>query len=204
MFAILATTRVATSQPVPDPGPPPANPGPPAANPAPPSVPKPPPPNPYPDPLPPQEPVVEPQPPPQPQGFLLTPDEVALLQRGEIDGDKRLYGIVANAVVGYGLGQALQGRWKDTGWKFTLGQGAGTVLFFAAAGRDSVGFELTAAACLITFYIWGIVDAAIGPERHNDRIRDIKLRNGIPITARLSPYVQRSHESGTAGLSLRF
>lgn len=187
LLALVATTRVAFAQPVePPPDPPPA-----------------PPIDPYPAPLPPQEPIVS-QPPPEPAPLVFTPDEAMLLQRGEIDGDKRVYGIVANVVIGFGLGQAIQGRWKDTGWKFTLGQTGGVILFFAAAGQEgqNIGFELVAGLTLLAFYGWGIIDAAVGPEKHNDRIREIKARHGIPYT--LAPYVNRTHEGGTAGLAFRF
>lgn len=136
--------------------------------------------------------------------MILTPSEAALLQRGEIESDMHVLGIVANAVVGFGLGQALQGRWlSDGGWRFTVGMAGGTALFFAAAGREgqNVGIELAAAATLLTFYVWGIVDAATGPQRHNNRIRDIKLRHGIPLAM---PYVQHADSARTAGLVLRF
>lgn len=156
--------------------------------------------DPYPQPLPPQPVVVEPQ--PEPQQIVLTSEEAALLQRGEIGPDLLTYGIVANALVGFGLGQAIQGRWKQAGWKFTLGQSGGMVLFFTTAGSDgNIGVQLLAAGTLLTFYVWGIIDAATGPQRHNIRVRDVKLRHGIPLAM---PYVAKHEHGSTAGVVFRF
>jgi len=52
----------------------------------------------------------------------LTYDEYRLLRRGEISERTRFGGILASDLFGLGIGQAMQGRWLETGWLFTFGE----------------------------------------------------------------------------------
>src|SRR5436190_11246957 len=77
--------------------------------------------------------------PPQPYqpayAIPLTRDEYALLARGEISDGAQLGGGLAALFFGFGTGQAIQGRWGDTGYIFTLGEGATTALMIAGMVR---------------------------------------------------------------------
>lgn len=195
----------------PDPGPPPM--GPPVMAPEP-YPPEPYPPQPYPgQPYPGQAPY--PYPPVQ-----LTPEEHQLLAEGEISLGQHAGGVAANWLLGFGIGQAIQGRWSDTGWMFTLGEAAGITLMVAGAVRSCFGCEGNdddGATLLIggligymAFHIWSIVDAATGPAGHNRKVRALKQRVGLPMHAsqRVLPYVAPAQAGGggggTAGLMLRF
>ena len=68
---------------------------------------------------------------PPPLSLQLTDDDVKLLNRGEISDDRWLGGGVASVLVGFGVGQAIEGRWGETGWIFTLGEGGSFASMFA-------------------------------------------------------------------------
>lgn len=155
------------------------------------------------------------------QPTVLTPEEHELLLRGEIDDSAQIGGAAVNLFVGFGLGQAIQGRWSDTGWIFTLGElGSMAVLMGAAIDAiddcgnhdqcadtdENVGLMVGAALAFTVFRVWSVGDAIAGPSAHNRRVRDIKMRVGIPVRlGELRPYVRRSGDGGgTAGLSLHF
>src|SRR5690349_5932967 len=93
-------------------------------------------PQPYPQPNP------QPQPYPQPyapapyayQPQQLTAEEYELLAEGEISEGAHYGGAALSFFFGLGAGQAVQGRWGETGWIFTLGEiGAAGLLFYGVA-----------------------------------------------------------------------
>lgn len=159
--------------------------------------------------------------PPYGQPALLTPEEHDLLLRGEIEDGARFGGAAVNLFVGFGLGQAIQGRWSDTGWIFTLGEAASMTVMFASFidAVDDCGYEdncddtdanvtlvIGSMLAFTVFRVWSVGDAISGPSAHNRRVRDIKMRVGIPVRlGELRPYVNRTRDGGgTAGLSLSF
>ncbi len=179
----------------------------------------PPPPQPYPQP-------VQTVPAPyqyQPQPIQLTSDEQALLEQGEISDSAHLGGGVASFLVGFGVGQIVQGRWSETGWIFTLGETASIVAVFVGAAKafdncfdrdtschnnDGETYLIAGVAGLLVFRAWEIVDAFTGPSKHNRRVRELKMRLGIPqpmYSKQLTPYLNKTRDGGgTAGLTFRF
>jgi hypothetical protein len=159
-----------------------------------------------------------------PQGMVpiqLSADDHAILQRGEIPQNMQLVGAVANTFLAFGIGQAIQGRWGETGWIFTLGQGASIALMIGGAVRavecdfdqrcnnnGAAGALIAGAIGFTVFYIWGIVDAVTGPAAHNRRVRELRMRLGIPqpMWSRPLPYLDKARDGGggTAGLVFRF
>lgn len=155
-----------------------------------------------------------------PQGYYqqqpqLTLDERELLADGEISSGQVVMGVVLNGWLGFGLGQAVQGRWSDTGWIFTVGEPlALTIALSTAIGCDVDGVcndreRTVILGSLLGFFglrLWSIVDAVTGPRAHNRRVRDLQMRMGmLPAEYSLVPYVMPVAEGGaTAGLSLRF
>jgi hypothetical protein len=225
LFVVIAFQSAARAQPGPDTSPP--RPAAPSAQPgqpypAQPGQPYPPPGQPYPPP------GIAVPPPYQYQPIPLTSVEQDLLNSGEIADNRHVGGIVVSLFFGLGIGQAVQGRYGDTGWIFTLGETASVVALFVGVvktiddcfdTRDEPGCNdhSTGNALLIgglvglaAFRIWEVVDAITGPPRHNARVRELRLRLGMPPTSfarRLKPYLAPplSHDGGaTAGLSLRF
>ncbi|HEU0033113.1 MAG TPA: hypothetical protein VFQ53_20915 [Kofleriaceae bacterium] len=211
---LLAFAGVASAQPGATPSSPPA------------PDPYPPPPSGYPPP-----PVNQPQPQPyaqpQPQPYLvpvqLTPDENELLMRGEISDGAHVGGGIASLFIGFGVGQAIQGRWGDTGWIFTLGESASFVALvygmtqmfndcFATVestcdNNDGEGLFIAGLLGYTVFRTWGVVDAFAGPPKHNRRVRELRMRLGMPqpLYTRMLPYVNKTRDGGgVAGLSLSF
>ncbi len=132
----------------------------------------------------------------------LTSDDRELLASGEIPNVGGA--MVADAFVGFGLGQAIEGRWGETGWIFTFGETIATAVFFDGLVRtfdcgptpslgvrrcpSDNGLALGGAIALTVLRVWGIVDTTVGPVHHNARLRALR--------ARLEP--------NAGGLALRF
>jgi len=192
-------------------------------------------PQPYPQPQP--QPQPYPQPQPQPYGpqygygqqpvmqYQLTLDERYLLERGFISDGEWIGGGLVNVFFGFGIGQAIQGRWSERGWIFTLGQGVSGVAFMYGFVRwfgdcfqpdtgcddNSTGFGLMMAGMvgMTVFYVWGAIDAFAVPPEHNRKVRALRMRLGMPVPmyARLAPYVTSPKgDTGGAvgGLTIRF
>jgi hypothetical protein len=66
--------------------------------------------------------------PPQLQPPQLTSEEWNLLDEGEIGQGRHFAGFLLSLSPGFGLGQAVQGRWSERGWIFTFGEAAGIAL----------------------------------------------------------------------------
>jgi len=152
-------------------------------------------------------------------------EEAAVLARGEISDD-RMSGGVALSLLGFGIGQAAQGRWSDTGWKLALAEGGGLIglgggfaLIFAgwASSESSpnlsslgsvAGVELVAlsAITIVGAHFAGIYDAATGPRDHNARVRALRERYGMASIPRtqFAPYAVPARGGGVAGLAIRF
>lgn len=161
---------------------------------------------------------------PPPQRFVpvqLTSEEQLLLQSGEISLGAHAGGVVVNWLVGFGLGQAIQGRWDETGWIFTLGEAvtfgaliyglSQSCLLFCTEEQEDRNREVAPLLIggligYLGFHIWSIADAAIGPAKHNRKVRELRMRLGMPPMAqRLMPYVNKTRDGGgVAGISLRF
>lgn len=192
--------------------------------------PPPPDPQPYPQPPPQQPPPPQPyaQPVPyQPGGYMpvqLSRDDAELLQRGEITEGAHFGGAAASIFLGFGLGQAIQGRYGDTGWIFTVGEAASFVALMIGVTQmvedcfDTIddncnesrgeGLFIGGLVGFFAFRIWEVVDAFGGPSKHNRKVRELRMRLGMPVpmyTKRVMPYVNRTRDSGaTAGLVFRF
>src|SRR5262249_19958455 len=148
----------------------------------------------------------------------LTADERELLAQGEIDDDTRVAGGLLATFVGLGIGQAVEGRWTQTGWIFTLGEGAtgaaftvGLIASFSCGGGGMMnmtctnhggGLLLVGMLGFLGFRVAGAVDGFVGPSRHNARVRALKQRLGYPV----APYIgHAAADDGTvAGLGFRF
>src|SRR5690606_6489502 len=77
------------------------------------------------------QPYYQPQ---QPIQVQVTPDEQELLERGFISQGQHVGGGLAAMFIGFGVGQAVQGRWSDKGWIFTIGEGLAIAgLFYGVA-----------------------------------------------------------------------
>jgi hypothetical protein len=146
----------------------------------------------------------------------LTEDEQELLAQGEISDGRYIGGAVTSLFFGLGLGQAVQGRYSDTGKIFTIGElGSFTAVLIGAIGSiDSEGNHDGSTALLtggligyVVFRAWDVVDAFTGPPSQNARLRQLRMRLGLPAYAKVLPYVAPSMSrtgGGTVGVTFRF
>ncbi|MEO7094875.1 MAG: hypothetical protein ABI175_16570 [Polyangiales bacterium] len=140
----------------------------------------------------------------------LTDEEADILAHGEISLGKRITGGILASTLGFGVGQAVEGRWRYTGWIFTIGEG-GSLLLVGYAGIDMLlntdhrqqGDWQTYALFggLIVFgglKIWDGIDGWVGPPRHNARYRELLERTGRQpgLMDRIKPYVGAPVNSG--------
>ena len=148
--------------------------------------------------------------------ITLSANDQALLNIGEITDGQRIGGVAAAFFVGLGLGQIVEGRWSDTGWIFTFGEiasvglvvhGAAEALSTCGPGHGNCGgnngWLLGGMLALCTFRVWEVIDAAVVPQRHNARLRALKVRMTAPVFA---PYASSSAtgDGAVAGLAARF
>lgn len=157
----------------------------------------------------------------------LSDDDRALLERGEISHDQIVGGAVLEGVFGFGLGQAYQHRWTQTGWIYTFGEAGSFVTFMDGVfegirqcdgprhgGPCSAGsgVALGGAIALFAFRVIGTIDAAVVPRWHNAKVRALRARLAPPqVEARVVPYVApyvasgaATGTGGVAGFALRF
>ena len=125
---------------------------------------------------------------------MLTLEERHLLEDGEISDASYVGGGLLSLVPGFGLGQAVQGRWSDRGWIFTLGETAAMGLLIYGISKDDcflkleachddddgVGEFVAGALAYTGFRVWEIIDAWAVPPMHNRRVRELRLRLGYP------------------------
>lgn len=138
----------------------------------------------------------------------LTPREEALLAKGEMSGDRHVLGVVGAVVPGLGVGHLIQGRWKERGWIFTLGEFAAFGFIAAASSESDLDTNVVGAMAIVGWggflglRVWEVVDAVTGPRRHNRKVRELRART------RFAPYVaplaSDSRSGATAGVTFRF
>ncbi len=155
-----------------------------------------------------------------PNYHLLSFEEQRILRDGEISPGQVFGGGVLAVFFGFGTGQAVQGRWSSTGWKFALAEVAGfTAIIIGAtssishSGRrntNSSGQALMIGG-LVTFGVsrlWEIVDAFATPGQHNSRYRQVqwKAYGNQPYAPQYSLFVTPNNDTGggIAGLKMSF
>ena len=159
----------------------------------------------------------------------LSPEDQELLARGEINDGQWLVGGAVAIFVGFGLGQAVEGRYGDKGWIFTVGEVASfTALMVGVvdaascvdtpSGTCSNNNAATVDTLIIggaigfgVFRIWEVIDAFAAPPAQNERIRTLRMQLGLPPRQpgyAFAPYVAPAHtlrgDTTVAGLQLRF
>lgn len=124
------------------------------------------------------------------QPVQVTPDEYELLQRGEISQGQYIGGGILGSWMGFGTGHAVQERWTDKGWIFTVGESIG--FGFMMAGMISCldhaydydqserdcreGYFWGGFIALVGLRIWEIVDVWAYPPVHNRKVRELRAR----------------------------
>lgn len=161
----------------------------------------------------------------QPVQLQLSEEQQALLARGEIPLGAYITGGILSYALGFGIGHAVQGRWREGGWIFTAGEVASvTAIIFGASeanrydraypsseyeGQNRRGQKYMVAGIvgLIGFRVWGVIDAWVAPPIHNRKVRALKQQLGLTppsYSFYLAPPQGSSGSGGVAGLSLSF
>ena len=161
---------------------------------------------------------------PGPRRVVLSSDEADLLERGEVGNAAWIGGGLAAMFIGFGVGQAIQGRWGEQGWIFTLGEPvAVTVMTVGAvevladctdrcAHTSDRGAWMLVGGLLgfVGLRAWETLDAFVTPPADNLRLRELRQRLGLPAAQdayRLRPYLAPARGSaggGVAGVMLSF
>lgn len=161
----------------------------------------------------------------QPHRYVLSSDDADLLERGEVSDVAYVGGAAVAVFFGFGLGQAIQGRWGEEGWIFTLGETASfTALIVGLADAFSDCVENSSNRCsdrgtpylvggvigIAVFRIWEIVDAIAAPPAENRHLRELRMQLGLPPTPGaygMRPFIAPARGStggGVAGVALSF
>jgi hypothetical protein len=145
----------------------------------------------------------------------LTLDEQFLMSRGYIKPGEHIGGGLAAVAFGFGVGQAIQGRWGETGWIFTVGEtltgiafvygfinvltcGDSFTIYPGGEGdgggnpcRDRYGYALVGGLIGgLALRVWEVADAFIGPTRHNAELDKLRARLGLGMpVAHVTPYL---------------
>lgn len=121
----------------------------------------------------------------------LSESDRTILERGEISQARYVIGgILATYPLGLGIGHAVQGRYMEKGWIFTVGELASIAVFAAGMGdcvastwssnkdncNGSGGLLFAGAFGYVGFRIWEAVDAWATPPEQNRRYRELKSR----------------------------
>ena len=161
---------------------------------------------------------------PEVRAAPLSVEDADLLETGEIGAGKWTLGVGVATGVGFGLGQTVQGRWRDTGWIFTVGEAASLTMLMLTlpaltsencydcasyhhtdrdrAARIAIGSLIAWAG----FRTWGVADALFGPAFHNRRYHAAAARHPELTQMAVVPFVVPSDRGngGIAGLSFGF
>lgn len=147
---------------------------------------------------------------------LLSPEDQRILQRGEIDQGRYIAGGVVGTIAGFGIGHAIQGRYRDGGWVFTVAEGVSmgiyTVGLISMLG-DSInnnkssssgsGLIVAGAIGYLGFHIWEIVDLWVEPGKINARYHQLRRERGSQSSStNWHLYPTLVGEANAPGLSL--
>lgn len=145
----------------------------------------------------------------------LDPEDQRILERGEISTARYITGgILGTYPLGFGVGHAIQGRYHDKGWIFTVGELGSLAIAAAGAsncmddsesgakrwGKCKSGLMVAGALAFTGFRIWEIFDLWFAPPKHNQRYRQLKEQQ-TPTT---SLYLMPTPSGGAIGLQWRF
>lgn len=136
-----------------------------------------------------------------------------ILQRGEISTGRYIAGGVTGTILGFGIGQAIHGRYPERGWIFTAGELAASALILAGLvscygdrpyedSCSGAGLITAGALGYIGFRVWELVDLWAAPPDENNRYYEL-LR--LQRKSRASQFrVLPIFPSGALGLGIAY
>lgn len=145
------------------------------------------------------------------QSKEMSEEDQKIYNRGEIADGAYISGGVIGTVFGFGIGQAIQGRFSDKGWYFTAGELASLAVFSAGTTACLLSFHIEDCANSLTvaylgafaylgFRIWETIDVWATPPELNQRYR--RLREEMADKKTLSFSIVPTSPRAPLGLSL--
>lgn len=146
--------------------------------------------------------------------IYLDEEDRRILRIGEISQAQYVFGgIIGTYPVGFGVGHAIQGRYSDKGWIFTVGEIGSIVVLMSGVGdcMSSIsnrydgcngGLLFLGAAGFVGFRIWEIVDVWAAPPEINRRYRELKQR--MPPGVSVRPLLGPTKDGAVAGIRVIF
>ena len=136
----------------------------------------------------------------------LSATDADMLERGEYSTLEIVGSGVVGTFLGLGIGQAIQGRYGDTGWIFTVGElgSFAAVMVGAASCADrecNTSLIVAGVVGAIGFRVWELIDVWTAPLAHNRRVRSLRNRSAPRYSVFAAP---TGDKSGVMGLSLSF
>jgi hypothetical protein len=144
----------------------------------------------------------------------LDEEDRKILRIGEIGTTAYIIGgVVGTYPIGLGVGHAIQGRYMDKGWIFTVGELGSVAVALSGIGScwDSAtstshscnsGMLFLGAMGFVGFRIWEIIDVWAAPLEINRRYRELKLRMEPRVS--LSPIIAPTKDGAMLGLKMTF
>ncbi len=127
----------------------------------------------------------------------LSPEDKAILSAGPITKKKYISGGILGSTVGFGTGHLIVGKWKESGWLYTVGE-VGFLALMVGGYKKSLGdtlstgfngnFDGANTGLMLTGYV-GFIATRIGeifdiwarPKDHNRRYQE--LTNDNPLAS---------------------
>jgi hypothetical protein len=151
----------------------------------------------------------------------LTQEEKEILARGEITSTPYVIGGLLGIWPGFGIGHAVQGRYSEKGWIFTVGELGAITIIAIGIGQSATSCSTYYGTCstsnngasailvgvvgYVGLRIWEIVDVWATPPSFNNRYRDLRNRVNDGREASLSLLVvNMQKDTPGLGLQLRF
>jgi len=152
---------------------------------------------------------------------LLSAEERELLLQGKISTGQTWGGAALAYMFGFGLGHAVQGRYEEVGWKFTVGELAaiGGLLYGVSMAireddqgryyRDQLSPGETVMVVSLVGWgvlrVWQIIDTLTGPAAHNRKYNMVHWKAyGRPPGYSLFVTPSTDKSGGVAGLRWQF
>lgn len=146
----------------------------------------------------------------------LSESDRELLSRGPISTERYVIGgILGTYPFGLGIGHAVQGRYLEKGWVFTVGQLASGAVMIAglsncvwstmarANGCDNGLFALGVAG-YVGFRIWEIIDVWAVPPEQNRRYHELRRRIGEPSYSIRPAIIPTADGGALLGMNISF
>lgn len=108
-------------------------------------------------------------------------EATTLIAQGPISPERHVIGSVLSIVPGFGVGQAVQGRYFAKGLIFSAGELIGVTMALTGDRSHGLGLRMGPVSTIgviafATFKVWEVIDAVLSPVHHNSDLRELEKR----------------------------